>query len=42
MTMLAAEAVRGFGVAPKVALLSHSNFGASTAASARKMREAWR
>ena len=29
MTLLAAEAVRGFGIVPKVALLSHSNFGAS-------------
>ncbi len=38
MTMLAAEAVRDFGIAPKVALLSHSSFGASDSASARKMR----
>ena len=29
MTLLAAEAVRGFGITPKAALLSHSNFGAS-------------
>jgi malate dehydrogenase (oxaloacetate-decarboxylating)(NADP+) len=36
----AAEAVRHFGVEPKVALLSHSNFGSSDASSARKMREA--
>ena len=27
MTLLAAEEVRRFGIAPKVALLSHSNFG---------------
>jgi len=40
MTALAAEAVRGFGIEPKVALLSHSSFGASHAPSARKMREA--
>ena len=29
MTVLAAEAVREFGITPKAALLSHSNFGAS-------------
>ena len=29
MTMLAAEAVSEFGITPKAALLSHSNFGAS-------------
>ena len=29
MTVLAAEAVRRFGVTPKAALLSHSSFGAS-------------
>jgi malate dehydrogenase (oxaloacetate-decarboxylating)(NADP+) len=40
MTLLAAEAVRGFGTTPKVALLSHSSFGASKSASARKMRAA--
>jgi malate dehydrogenase (oxaloacetate-decarboxylating)(NADP+) len=40
MTLLAAEAVRGFGLAPKAALLSHSNFGASNSPSARKMRQA--
>lgn len=38
MTLLAAEAVRGFGIAPKAALLSHSSFGASDSATARKMR----
>jgi malate dehydrogenase (oxaloacetate-decarboxylating)(NADP+) len=42
MTVLAAEQVRAFGMAPKAALLSHSNFGASQAPSARKMREALR
>jgi malate dehydrogenase (oxaloacetate-decarboxylating)(NADP+) len=40
MTLLAAEQVRGFGLQPKVALLSHSSFGASHAPSARRMREA--
>ena len=40
MTLLAAEAVRRFGLLPKVALLSHSSFGSSEAASAMKMREA--
>jgi malate dehydrogenase (oxaloacetate-decarboxylating)(NADP+) len=40
MTMLAAEAVRGFGITPKAALLSHSSFGASDTDSARKMRRA--
>jgi malate dehydrogenase (oxaloacetate-decarboxylating)(NADP+) len=40
MTLLAAEAVRGFGMVPKAALLSHSSFGASDSGSARKMREA--
>ncbi len=40
MTLLAAEVVRRFGVAPKAALLSHSNFGASASDSARKMRRA--
>jgi malate dehydrogenase (oxaloacetate-decarboxylating)(NADP+) len=40
ITVLAAEEVRRFGIAPKAALLSHSNFGTSDAPSARKMREA--
>jgi malate dehydrogenase (oxaloacetate-decarboxylating)(NADP+) len=40
MTLLAAEQVRSFGLTPKVALLSHSSFGASGAPSARKMRAA--
>ncbi|MCX7585081.1 NADP-dependent malic enzyme [Phenylobacterium sp. 58.2.17] len=39
-TILAAEAVRGFGITPKVALLSHSSFGSSNSPSARKMRQA--
>jgi malate dehydrogenase (oxaloacetate-decarboxylating)(NADP+) len=40
MTCLAATAVHGFGIMPKVALLSHSSFGASKSPSARKMRDA--
>jgi malate dehydrogenase (oxaloacetate-decarboxylating)(NADP+) len=40
MTVHAASHVRRFGMEPKVALLSHSNFGAQDSASARKMREA--
>ncbi len=40
MTVLAAEAVADFGIVPNVALLSHSNFGASDSHSARKMRHA--
>ena len=40
MTMLAAEQVRSFNIVPKVALLSHSNFGVSSAPSAEKMRRA--
>ncbi|MBV8523532.1 MAG: NADP-dependent malic enzyme [Acetobacteraceae bacterium] len=40
MTLLAAEVVRRFGLTPRAALLSHSNFGSSDTPSARKMREA--
>ncbi len=40
MTQLAADAVADFGIVPSVALLSHSNFGASDSHSARKMRRA--
>ena len=40
IALLAAEEVRRFGVKPSVALLSHSSFGGSDAASAVKMREA--
>jgi len=39
---LAADAVRRFGIQPRVALLSHSNFGSSASASATKMAEATR
>lgn len=40
ITRLAAEEVRCFGIEPKIALVSHSNFGASDDASAIKMRKA--
>jgi malate dehydrogenase (oxaloacetate-decarboxylating)(NADP+) len=40
IALMAAEVVRRFGIVPKVAMLSHSNFGASQSASARKMAEA--
>ena len=40
MTVLAAEEMRRFGIEPKIALLSHSNFGTSSHPSAVKMREA--
>jgi len=40
MTVLAAAEVRCFGIPPKVALLSRSNFGTSDTPSALKMREA--
>jgi malate dehydrogenase (oxaloacetate-decarboxylating)(NADP+) len=38
IVQLAAEQLLAFGLAPKVALLSHSNFGSSDAPSALKMR----
>ena len=40
LAVLAAEQLRRLGVAPRVALLSHSNFGSSEAPSALKMRRA--
>jgi len=40
MTILAAEEIRRFGIEPKAALLSHSNFGSRDSASALKMRAA--
>jgi malate dehydrogenase (oxaloacetate-decarboxylating)(NADP+) len=40
IALLAAEEVRGFGVTPAAALVSHSSFGSSDAPSAIKMREA--
>lgn len=39
MTILAAGTIRHFGLTPKVALLSHSNFGTSNHESAVKMRD---
>jgi malate dehydrogenase (oxaloacetate-decarboxylating)(NADP+) len=39
-TMLSAEVLRRFGITPKAALLSHSNFGTANSDSARKMRRA--
>ncbi|WP_296871174.1 NADP-dependent malic enzyme [Tibeticola sp.] len=39
ITLLAAEEMMRFGLQPKVALLSHSNFGSSNQPSAAKMRE---
>lgn len=40
MTVMAASHIRRFGIDPKAALLSHSNFGSRDTASSRKMREA--
>jgi malate dehydrogenase (oxaloacetate-decarboxylating)(NADP+) len=40
MTVLAARAVKRFGLHPKAALLSHSSFGTSHSACAHKMRDA--
>ena len=39
IAIMAAQTVRRFGIEPKVALLSHSNYGSSNAAAAVKMRE---
>lgn len=39
LTILAAQELRALGIEPKVALLSHSNFGSSQAPSAQKMRD---
>jgi malate dehydrogenase (oxaloacetate-decarboxylating)(NADP+) len=39
ITVMAADEVRRFGIEPKVALVSHSNFGTSNAPSAQKMRD---
>jgi len=39
ITIMAAEELERFGITPRVALLSHSNFGTSDSESARKMRE---
>lgn len=40
MAVMAAEKIREFGIVPKLALLSHSNFGSSQSESVFKMREA--
>ncbi len=40
ITLMAAEEVRRFGVVPRVALLSHSNFGSDDSPSALKMSRA--
>jgi len=40
ITIMAAEEMRRFGLHPRVALLSHSNFGSSDSESAKKMRAA--
>ncbi|MCA1952218.1 MAG: NADP-dependent malic enzyme [Hyphomicrobiales bacterium] len=42
IAMRAARAVRRFGIEPRIALVSHSDFGSHDGASARKMREAAR
>jgi malate dehydrogenase (oxaloacetate-decarboxylating)(NADP+) len=40
MTMLAADKIRNFGMEPRAALLSHSNFGSHLTPSAQKMQKA--
>ncbi|BBL53474.1 NADP-dependent malic enzyme [Bartonella quintana] len=40
MTVLAAQEIEAFGITPKAALLSYSNFGSKNTDSARKMRRA--
>jgi malate dehydrogenase (oxaloacetate-decarboxylating)(NADP+) len=40
IAMLAAEQMKHLGLTPRIALVSHSNFGTSDALSARKMRDA--
>jgi malate dehydrogenase (oxaloacetate-decarboxylating)(NADP+) len=40
ITILAAEEMERFGILPRAALLSHSNFGSANSESARKMRTA--
>ncbi len=40
ITLLAADEIRRFGIAPKVALLSHSSFGSSEHPQAKKMQAA--
>ncbi|GGX51777.1 NADP-dependent malic enzyme [Undibacterium squillarum] len=40
ITIMAAEEMKRFGLLPRAALLSHSNYGSANSESARKMREA--
>jgi malate dehydrogenase (oxaloacetate-decarboxylating)(NADP+) len=40
IALMSADELRRFGLPPKVAFLSHSNYGSSSRASARKMRQA--
>jgi malate dehydrogenase (oxaloacetate-decarboxylating)(NADP+) len=40
IALLAAEELQRLGITPRIALLSHSNFGSSRAPSAEKMRQA--
>jgi len=42
IAVMASETVRRFGIEPRVALLSHSNYGSSRSPSALKMRETLR
>jgi malate dehydrogenase (oxaloacetate-decarboxylating)(NADP+) len=42
MALMSAEHIRRFGIEPKIALLSHANFGSSDTASSKKVREALR
>lgn len=42
MTIMAARQIEAFGIVPKVALVSHSNFGSSQRESVAKMRQALR
>ncbi len=39
-TLMAAKEIRRFGITPRAALVSHSNFGTRDSVTARKMREA--
>ncbi|MFC0178658.1 NADP-dependent malic enzyme [Thorsellia kenyensis] len=39
ITIMAAEAIKQFGIEPKIALISHSNFGTGNDDSAQKMRD---
>jgi malate dehydrogenase (oxaloacetate-decarboxylating)(NADP+) len=40
IALMAADELKRFGIEPKVALLSHSNFGSARSTSSRRMREA--